>query len=158
MPKKGKKGSKAKKALMAFNEKVLKLEKSRIIDYDNRLRHILKGDGTVIVLNNESSTNTPTKGEFITPFPENHDLRRKTKDMIIQKKEDLKFEQDSLWKTELKDTLPVTMDEEGNEPNAMAENNELNEEGEPIEKIIIPEINWTGEDIHPNFVSFCGDR
>jgi len=103
MPKKGKKGSKAKKALLAYNEKVLKLEKSKIWDYDNKLRHILKGDGTVMVANEESLKLTAAKDAFVSPFAENFDLRRKAKDMIIQKKEDLKLEQDALWKPELKD-------------------------------------------------------
>lgn len=43
------------------------------------------------------------------------------------------------------------MDEEGNTPNAMAENNELGEDGEIIgEKVIVPEISYSGEAIHPN--------
>lgn len=92
MPKKGKKGSKAKKALLAFNEKVLKLEKSKIWDYDNKLRHILVGDGSVIVAGEDTLKSTPAKDAFITPFPENTDLRRKAQAMIIRKKEDLKLE------------------------------------------------------------------
>jgi len=42
------------------------------------------------------------------------------------------------------------MDEDGNTPNAMAENNELGEDGEPLDKVIVPEISYSGEAIHPN--------